>query len=181
MTSHQKKYGIILVFLVLIAVGTALFLYRWHFLWGLAGRKKPDEFALHVSRLPNRKFHPTMKNKPDNLLLLDSHPETIEPELKSGRWLVLYFSIYNSQDVLMERMTLRIIQQCAGKCRVAIRPTDGFEDLPKWLPESESRYSSIHPIWFALDDGKLVGETGFMLTEDELTDFVNKSFAGCED
>lgn len=178
MTGIQKKTGLSVAFLLLIGMASLPLLNHWRFSWNLAGKKKRgfSDLAFEVSRLPNGKLHPTMKNKPANLLLLDSHPEAIEPELESGQWLVLVYSIYNPQDILMMRTTATISQRFAGRCRVAIRPTKGFEDLPKWLPESDAQYGNEHPVWFALEDGKIVGLTGFHLSEDEINEFVDKSF-----
>lgn len=88
MTGDQKKRGVFLALLVAISIGNIFVLYKGHLFFNLPAKKSTDfdDFGLTASRLPNGELHLTMTRKPENLVLLDSQPEEIEPELKTGRW-----------------------------------------------------------------------------------------------
>ena len=183
MTGDQKKRGVFLALLVAISIGNIFVLYKGHLFFNLPAKKSTDfdDFGLTASRLPNGELHLTMTRKPENLVLLDSQPEEIEPELKTGRWLILEYAVINVQDASMLQLTGTISQRFSGLCRVAIRPTKNFDDIPKWLPHSELEYEGYHPVWFAMENGKVLAVTGYSKSEREIRQFVEKAFGSMED
>jgi hypothetical protein len=137
---------------------------------------QPKDATFHRSPSSDRVIHLSMENCPMNLTLLDSDPQALEEPLKHGRWLIVFYSIFNPQDALMKEQTVQIADDLVDICRVAIRPTRGFEGIEKWLPEAKAEMDAGHPVYFAIQDGKLVGMISNPLSKKETREFVEKSF-----
>ena len=113
------------------------------------------------------RIHVEMDDKPDNLVLLVSHPEAIEPELTRGRWLVLLYSLLSSDSVRAAINSPDLARQLTGIARVAIRPTMHFDETRKWLPDYERVAQKGHPFWVLIEDGIAIRRfEGWMNNED---------------
>lgn len=99
------------------------------------------------------RIHVEMNDKPDNLVLLVSHPEVIESELTRGMWLVLVYSLLSTDSVRAAHNSPDLARQLTGIARVAIRPTKAFEETKKWLPDYKRESQKGHPFWVVIEDG----------------------------
>jgi len=119
-------------------------------------RGKEQESRSHWARHSKDsagRFHVEMNDQPDNLVLLVSHPEAIEPELTRGRWLVLVYSLLSTDSLRAAQNSPDLARQLSGIARVAIRPTMHFDETKKWLPDYERVAQKGHPFWVVIEDG----------------------------
>ncbi len=120
------------------------------------------------------RIHVELQNKPENLVLLDSHPEVIEPALSRGRWLVLVYSLLNSSDLRQANDCRELATRLEGVCKVAIRPTMDFTETTKWLPGIDDEIEGRHGLWFLLQDGVVIRVDAGYKTDDELIEFAGE-------
>lgn len=118
------------------------------------------------------RIHVEMTDQPDNLVLLVSHPEVIEPELTRGRWLVLVYSLLSSDSVRAAYNSPGLARQLAGFARVAIRPTMHFDETKKWLPDYERVAQKGHPFWVVIEDGIAIRRFEGWMDNDQAADFA---------
>lgn len=112
------------------------------------------------------------------VVVLESHPGSLEPELRQGRWLLVVYGVNNANHIWVAHQSADIAQRLRNRCRVAIRPTVAYESLPDWLPDftDDIEYSG-RPLWLWLDEGKLVASDFCSLTVDEGVAATEKVFA----
>ena len=120
------------------------------------------------------RIHVEMDDKPDNLVLLVSHPEAIEPELTRGRWLVLLYSLLSSDSVRAAINSPDLAQQLTDISQVAIRPTMDFEETRKWLPDFERYSMKGHPFWFIIEDGIVIRRYEGWMDNKDAAQFAEK-------
>lgn len=106
MTSEEKKRGIFLAVLIL-AFGNVLVLYKSQVLSDAISRGATQTTRVLVRRFAelNVNQRSESESRPEYIVYLNPRPKEIEPELKTGRWLVLVYSVFSTDDVFMMRRT----------------------------------------------------------------------------
>ena len=79
-------------------------------------------------------------------------PTAMEPELASGRWLVLHAAIWSAPDRDAIAAALALARRAVG-WQIGIRPFDRFEEIASWCPDA--RLTTATPVWLLLIDGAL--------------------------
>ncbi|MBS0263972.1 MAG: hypothetical protein JSS02_18685 [Planctomycetes bacterium] len=102
-----------------------------------------------------------VRDKPDNLSILESNPQKIEAELLQGNWLIIVFSTLNEYDGAIAARSGMIARRIRFTGRVAIRPSRTLAECRQWIPEYE-RIDGIDdglylasPLWVVLSDGNV--------------------------
>ncbi len=131
-------------------------------------------FHIRYSKDSAGRTHIEMDDKPDNLVLLVSHPEVIEPELTRGRWLVLLYSVLSSDSVKAAYNSPDLARRLTGIAGVAIRATNAFEGTTKWLPDFERYSLKGHPFWFVFENGIVVRRYEGWMDIDEAVRFAQE-------
>lgn len=124
--------------------------------------KRDPELAIENTVSGDGHIHVWLRDKPDNLTLLDSHPSDVEPELLHGRWLIVVYSTLNAHDVRTAIDSAQIARQLNGVAKVAIRPTRAFDkDSTNWIPkyrqiEGIDEMAGIYsPLWLLMANGSV--------------------------
>jgi len=131
----------------------------------------------------------------ENVVGLRMAPETLEPDLTSGNWLILAFAVWDSRDQLAIEVACQIATTLRD-IRVAVRPFEMVDEFLTWVPgleeheivtsisESENELgtqvsmTSIgkdHPIWFIFRDGKMSQSLAGARTIDKVISFLEKN------
>ncbi|MGL4551883.1 MAG: hypothetical protein ACRC33_11955 [Gemmataceae bacterium] len=99
-------------------------------------------------------------------------PRVLEPELVSGKWLVLVCTVNSVPDTQCIGVALRAAQVRRGKLRLGVRPAVLFhEETARWFPKYAITHAS--PLWILFEDGKLIRWHVGPKTDAELADFLN--------
>jgi hypothetical protein len=117
-------------------------------------------------------IHVDVRDKPANLVILDSQPESIEPELTHGRWLVLTYSVLSTDSLEAADNSPALARRLSGIARVAVRPTKAFEGMRKWLPGYERESQKGHPFWVIIEDGIAIRRYEGWMDNAEATQFA---------
>jgi hypothetical protein len=134
----------------------------------------PEPLSAELVHLEDDRLHLDVAETPWGIRGLTSGANALEPELRFGHWLVLVYSVNDIQCVRLAYRSPYYAQQLYGKCRVALRPTHGFEDLKPWVsdPEAADPYGAGAPRWLYFVDGRLLRWEAGYLTDEQIVEFI---------
>ena len=111
----------------------------------------------------------------DNLLILQSNPQVIDPELQKGRWLLLVYSVLSVQDVDAANRCAGLAHKLTGDLKVAMRPITTFEEPERWLPDYQKiRGDAGTPWWIIMDSGRVVRWKNGWMSNEEVVVFARE-------
>jgi uncharacterized protein (TIGR02996 family) len=127
----------------------------------LSLRPRPQSVRLRAITSPGWGVHARVERD-----LLPMSPQQLEPQLATGRWLVIAWAIWSAPDraAISQALTPR------WSLRVALRPFDDFAEFKTWcdLPDN-----TLSPLWLRLDNGKLTRYHARVNSPDELAEFLS--------
>ena len=126
-----------------------------------------------------------------NVIGLRMAPDELEDVLLHDNWLVLVFSVWDSND----RPTIDIACKLADRLdgfKVAVRPFEFGHEFASWVPgfvsdagrlqisESDGNVSIMtssgdHPMWFLIQNGRFVSALVGARTEDVVIKFLTEN------
>ena len=141
---------------------------------GEALEKNAESAGISFKRDSDGHIHVLIRDKPDDLLILDASPPAIEPELLSGRWLIVVFSILSNEDVSTAYRCRKLTSKLAGIAKIAIRPTMDFHETGEWLPGYDRMAYHATPLWIIIENGIVVRWHGGGMNDQLAIEFARK-------
>lgn len=109
--------------------------------------------SYRVTRSPDNRLHVELGDEPAYCRALDAGPPAREPELGTGRWLILLFAAWSMSDVAAIQTALDVARRFGGKLVLGLRPFETWEEHDTWMPDLEEDGKT--PIWILLRDGEV--------------------------
>ena len=145
---------------------------------GVTAEKPVPNLQATLDRLDDGQMALRIATNPWHVVGLTSHPDSLEIQLKDGMWLVMVYSPHNVQHVRLALGASEIANQLAGECRLAIRPSHGFEDLRSWVGDKDVAERPLEfgvPLWLLYHDGKLIARRGGQISPELVVEFVRSN------
>jgi hypothetical protein len=136
-------------------------------------------------------------DEPSYIQPLEMAPESREPELDCGTWLVVAFPVWSSPVRQSVYAAVACAKDHGGKFQLGIRPFDSYEEFKKWWPARESPTAakvlvavhdegarreihistdpSSNPIWLVLKDGLVLHQGGGPRSKEQLNQLMELS------
>jgi hypothetical protein len=124
-------------------------------------------------------------------------PESREPELDSGRWLVVAFPVWSGPVRESVRAAIECAKNHGGQFQLGIRPFNSHDEICKWWPGDEKpsagqlslavggepSHREIHisanptsnPIWLVLRDGEVIHQGRGPRSKAELSQLMQEA------
>lgn len=150
-------------------------------------------------RVVNDLWELSFVDEPSFVHALKMAPESMEPELKSGIWLVVTFPVWGSPTIRNSvRAAVASAKDYGGKFQLGVRPSDYHEELYKWWPSGEapaggdnllvahdesqravhiSTDPSTSPVWLVLRDGQVVHQGAGPRSKEQLSELMQAALA----
>ncbi|HEX2569224.1 MAG TPA: hypothetical protein VH877_06645 [Polyangia bacterium] len=131
--------------------------------------------SYQIAKQDGGQFAVTFTGEPDYCRALSMAPESMEPELAEGLWLVLVFAVWSVPDRRAIAVALTAVKDLGGRVRLGVRPCDDPGETTGWCPEVED--GGATPQWLVLRDGRLVDARVGLLPPDELAALLAQHLA----
>jgi hypothetical protein len=137
-----------------------------------------------------------LTDEPDFVHALNAAPESIEPELIRGFWLIVAFPVWSGPARASVRAAITCAKEQAGKFRLGLRPYEFENEFENWWPGSpmpqaastqieilgdeqfrEVRISTDHkmiPRWVVLRDGQVVHSGAGPMSSEEVSQLMER-------
>lgn len=124
------------------------------------------------------KWEVVLLDEPSYIHALKMAPETMEPELGTGTWLVVAFPVWSGPVRHSVLAAVTCAKQYGGKFHLGVRPFESHEEMSRWWPVDEvpvegemslavqddphrrevhiTTDTSTDPAWLVLKDGQVV-------------------------
>ena len=99
----------------------------------------------------------------------------LEPELRTGDWLVLVFALWSTPDVASIFDAIDAVPKIHTSVKLGVRPMVEIEETAVWCPGNV--ISPRTPVWLVFRAGKLCGQVDGRLTVNEVREFVEETLA----
>src|SRR5438094_606486 len=93
--------------------------------------------SFNVQRGAGDKWKLIVSEEPGFVHALPVAPASLEPELNSGTWLIVAFSIWSIHDRHSVLGAINCAKRFGGRFQLGIRPYDSFEENARWWPIAE--------------------------------------------
>lgn len=135
-------------------------------------------------------------DEPDYIHALQMAPETMEPELGSGLWLIVAFPLWSGPVRDSVRAAVACAKKCGGKIHLGVRPFDYHDEFIRWWPGDEipagdettvtvqdtpggrevhiTADNSAVPTWLILKDGQVAYQGTGPRSEEQLDNLVRE-------
>lgn len=150
-----------------------------------------SETGYEVTSNDQGRFRIQFKNDIQNIVGLLMAPESIEPELSNGDWIVLAFAVWDMNDRTSIDIACRIASS-ATEFKVGVRPFEFGNEFKTWAGFTSSAgaldaydqagqvavttSSEDHPVWFAIRSGTVIGSLVGPHTQSEVATFAWSAF-----
>jgi hypothetical protein len=128
-------------------------------------------FALELQ--PDGRYSLDLGDMAANLISLEMSPESPEPTLIAGRWLILAFAIWSGPDRKAVSTAMHLAKSTGHPVRIAVRPFDSHSEFDRWCPAVKERFRS--PVWLLLNNGELIAERVGYQSISQLQDLIDKT------
>ena len=134
--------------------------------------------SFKVQPIEGDKWELVFCNEPGCIHALKMAPESMEPELSIGVWLVVTFPVWSTPVRHSVLAAIACAKNHGGKFQLGVRPFDSHEEFYKWWPvgdvpsagkiflavQDEGPRREIHistdpssgPMWLVLRDGQVI-------------------------
>jgi hypothetical protein len=131
--------------------------------------------SFKIQPIENDKWELVFFSEPSYITALPMDPESIEPELMCGIWLIVVFPVWSRPVIDSVNEAISCVKFYDGCINLGVRPFDGHEWIYKWWPSQKkplsvdvlqtisrtSTHLAIHlssdsssiPLWLAMVDG----------------------------
>src|SRR5438128_1820893 len=86
----------------------------------------------------SEKLELVLSDEPSYIHALEMAPESREPELEHGAWLVVAFPIWSGPVRHSVHAAVACAKDHQGKFQLGIRPYNSHEEIYKWWPVNEA-------------------------------------------
>jgi hypothetical protein len=149
--------------------------------------------SFEVRPIKGDKWELVLTDEPGYIHALKMAPDSMEPELKSGVWLIVVFPVWSGPVRHSVRAAVASAKAHGGKFQLGVRPSDYHEELYKWWPggeapaggdnllmaQDESRRAvhistdpSSSPVWLVLRDGQGVHQGAGPRSKEQLSELM---------
>jgi hypothetical protein len=149
--------------------------------------------SFELRAIDGGKWELLFSDEPSYIHALNMAPDSIEPEMKSGLWLIVVFPVWSSPVRHSVRAALACAKDYGGKFQLGVRPYDYYEEIFKWWPGGKvpsegdqllvawdeprrelhiSTDSSSSPIWLILRDGQVVNQGAGPYSRQQLSELM---------
>jgi hypothetical protein len=133
-------------------------------------------------------------DEPSYVHALKMAPESMEPELNAGVWLVVVFPVWSGPVRDSVRAAITFVKDHGGKFQLGVRPFDSHDEIYKWWPVTESPSAgkvllavkeegprrelhistdpSSSPLWLVLRDGEVIHHGAGPRSKEQLSDLM---------
>jgi len=134
-------------------------------------------------------------DEPAYIHALKMAPKTLEPELKSGIWLVVAFPVWSGPVRDSIQAAIACTKQYGGKFHLGVRPFDYYEEMNTWWPcsdipmggeisvteKNDGQQLEVHigidantaPVWLVLKDSQVVHQGAGPRTPEQLSKMMH--------
>jgi hypothetical protein len=141
----------------------------------------------------DQRFRIDFRRAETSVVGLCSAPNELEAPLRSGKWLVLAFAVWDIKDRPSISLACRIASEAKGY-QVAVRPFESGAEFANWASGYHSDAGNLliaatgstvtittnkndHPVWLALRDGVVLGDATGACECGEVLQLVKRLFA----
>jgi hypothetical protein len=133
-------------------------------------------------------------DEPSYIHALKMAPEAMEPELRSGVWLVVVFPVWSAPVRDSVRAAIALVKDHDGRFQLGVRPFDSHDEIYKWWPvteapsagkvllavKEEGQRREIHistdpsstPLWLVLRDGQVIHHGAGLRSKEQLSELM---------
>lgn len=102
-------------------------------------------------------------------------PESREPELNSGFWLVLVFAVWNEPETKAIEVAMSAAEAVGRGFKLGIRPTGDHEEIMTWCPNVRRKYDFYDtPLWLVFHNGQLVEQYEGQLSKEMVINILRR-------
>lgn len=152
--------------------------------------------SFKVQPIEGDKWELVFSDEPSYIHALKMAPETMEPELHSGIWLVVVFPVWSVPVRDSVRAAIALVKDHGGKFQLGVRPLDSHDEIYKWWPvtkapaagkvllavKEEGPQREIHistdpssnPLWLVLRDGQVIYQGTGPRSKEQLNELMQE-------
>lgn len=127
--------------------------------------------AIYYNPINEDKYELQIEGAPPFVHPLRPKPDRMEPELKTGVWLIIVFPIVSHRDIACLAPAIRAATDLKRVVNVGIRPFEDYDETEQWY--GEYGYTAS-PLWLILQEGEVLYETKGPLKQDEIRAMLEK-------
>jgi len=150
--------------------------------------------SFEVQPIEGDKWKLVFSDEPSYIHALEMAPESREPELNTGVWLVVTFPVWSGPVRHSVRAAIACAKDHGGKFQLGVRPFDSHDEIYKWWPGGEApaagkvlltvrgepQRQEIHistdpsssPMWLVLRDGQVVHQGAGPRSKEQLSELM---------
>lgn len=150
--------------------------------------------SFKVQPIEGDKWELVFSDEPSYVHALKMAPESREPELNTGVWLVVTFPVWSAPVRHSVLAAIACAKDHGGKFQLGVRPFDSHDEVYKWWPGSDAPAADkvslavrgepprqeIHistdptssPLWLVLRDGQVVYQGAGPRSKEQLSELM---------
>lgn len=132
--------------------------------------------SYQVTRTAEGQPRIVLDGEPRYCRVLEAAPSAREPELNTGRWLVMAFAAWSKPDIDAIQTAIDAVKRFEGTLTLGLRPFDYPEELAAWC--SGLAGDGNTPIWVLLSDGTVRLKLRGLLTVDAVVEAIKGACPG---
>lgn len=155
--------------------------------------------SFKVQTIEGDKWELVFSDEPGYVHALKMAPEAMEPEVKSGVWLVVAFPVWSAPVRHSVLAAVACAKDHDGEFQLGVRPFDSHEEIYKWWPVREkpsagevllavrdegprreihiSTDPSSSPMWLVLRDGQVIYQGAGSRSKEQLSELMQAALA----